>query len=710
MTDSGESTSKKKSEGTTQVPRYSVEQIQQLEEFFKKCDHPDEDQREQLSREVGLDPKGIKFWFQNKITQTKIMNERSDNESLQIENERLRCDNKSMKEKLENAMCPQCDDLPIGKEERALHFQKMKMENQWLREQTARLSKIISSTRGKSVVTDSNLTPPADESLLRQIISGSSIGYPPPINQENNNNSTDNVRAHSININNIPIISPLTRKKFSFHRDNGEQSIFSYVVVPAMIEMCGLFHLDNPCWVKSSTDESWLIHREYYDKAFPNPNRSYKSSTARIESSRDCGVVPMTAIELIQIFLDPIKWMNMFPTIVTEARILDFLDSGDMGISIQLMYEKLHILSPLVDAREFFFIRCCKQLDHTTWIMVDVSYDLFKEIQTGAPSYAWKFPSGCIIQDMGDHTSLVTWIEHVQVDEKNQVNHIFRDLLFGRQTYGAKRWIVTLQRMCERYNFPVDALCPTRHGLKEVVNDISEGLQNVKQISQRMVKSFCEILSMTQKLDFSTSSKLNNTYRVSIRENEETTQSKGFIATAATSLWFPFAFKTIFNFLKDDKTRYQWDVFAEGNNVTELVRVLTGTLPGNDITIIQSHMLKENNMLLLEESSIDEMGAFLIYGPIDLPIVTSITNEGDATKVDIFPLGIIISPDGRLASERGNNGSEKDGSILTVAFQKLICTNNNPISQDQRMEAVTSVLNLLSSTVLHIKAALGCFD
>ncbi|KAK4723916.1 hypothetical protein R3W88_026695 [Solanum pinnatisectum] len=174
---------------------------------------------------------------------------------------------------------------------------------------------------------------------------------------------------------------------------------------------------------------------------------------------------------------------------------------------------------------------------------------------------------------------------------------------------------------------------------------------------------------MIEKLDFSTSSKLNNTYRVSIRENEETTQSKGFIATAATSLWFPLAFKTVFNFLKDDKSRYQ------------------------------SCMLKENNMLLLEESSIDEMGAFLMYAPIDLPIVTSIANGG-----------IIISPDGRLASERGNNGSAKDGSILTVAFQQLICTNNNSISQEQRMEAVTSVLNLLSSTVLQIKAALGCLD
>ena len=89
-------------------------------------------------------------------------------------------------------------------------------------------------------------------------------------------------------------------------------------------------------------------------------------------------------------------------------------------------------------------------------------------------------------------------------------------------------------------------------------------------------------------------------------------------------------------------------------------------------------MLKENNMLLLEESSIDEMGAFLIYGPIDLPIVTSIAIGGDATKVDIFPLGIIISLDGRLSSEQ--------------------------------MGVVASVRYLLSNIIFKIKETLGCSD
>lgn len=39
--------------------------------------------------------------------------------------------------------------------------------------------------------------------------------------------------------------------------------------------------------------------------------------------------------------------------------------------------------------------------------MVDVSYDYLKEIQSGESSYAWKFPSGCAIQDMDNGESMV---------------------------------------------------------------------------------------------------------------------------------------------------------------------------------------------------------------------------------------------------------------------------------------------------------------
>ena len=41
--------------------------------FYKECPHPDEEQRRDLSKELGLEPNQIKFWFQNKRTQTKVI-------------------------------------------------------------------------------------------------------------------------------------------------------------------------------------------------------------------------------------------------------------------------------------------------------------------------------------------------------------------------------------------------------------------------------------------------------------------------------------------------------------------------------------------------------------------------------------------------------------------------------------------------------------
>ncbi|TMX05105.1 hypothetical protein EJD97_002311 [Solanum chilense] len=515
---------------------------------------------------------------------------------------------------------------------------------------------------------DSNLAPQkltlgsssnsSDENLLNQNICGYPIKYPALCHENNQNNN--NVQAHSININNIPAMSPSPQEHDEFHHDSRQQTIMFETIVASMNEMVELWKTNDPFWVDPSSDERCSIHRESYGRKFSNQVLPYETSTTRIESSKDCGIVSMTAVELIHNFLDPVKWMNLFPTIVTKARTIEVLDSGSWGGSIQLMYEKLHILSPLVEAREFFFIRCCRQLDATTWIMVDVSYDIFNEIQSGAPCYSWKFPSGCVIQDMGNGQS----------------------------------------KMGSTY--------PTRHDFKGVFHD-PKGIKNTIKVSQRMVKSFFEILSMADKLDFPTSSQPNRGDRISIRKNEEITQPKGFIAIATTSLWLPRSFQDVFNFFEDDKTRNQWDILTGGNNVIELDRVLTGTFPANNITIIQPYnMYKE--MLVLEEKSINEMGAFLVYAPIELREITSIVNGCDATKVPILPSGIIISPDGRLSSNRYNTANAQNGSILTVVFQILICDNNNPTSKQQQMETVASVHGILSATILKIKEALGCSD
>lgn len=44
-------------------------------------------------------------------------------------------------------------------------------------------------------------------------------------------------------------------------------------------------------------------------------------------------------------------------------------------------------------------------------------------------------------------------MEHVQVDDKALTHPLYRDLIFHGLAYGAERWLLTLQRMCERFAF-----------------------------------------------------------------------------------------------------------------------------------------------------------------------------------------------------------------------------------------------------------------
>ncbi|WZY70551.1 hypothetical protein YC2023_002791 [Brassica napus] len=60
---------------------------------FNECQPPDETQRMQLRRELGLAPRQIKFWFQNR---------RKHKKALKKENDRICCENISIREALKH--------------------------------------------------------------------------------------------------------------------------------------------------------------------------------------------------------------------------------------------------------------------------------------------------------------------------------------------------------------------------------------------------------------------------------------------------------------------------------------------------------------------------------------------------------------------------------------------------------------------------------
>lgn len=78
------------------------------------------------------------------------------------------------------------------------------------------------------------------------------------------------------------------------------------------------------------------------------------------------------------------------------------------------IHAQMHVLSPLVPAREVYFLRRCQQIELGMWVIVDVSYNY----TTGdaCPYNTWRLPSGCVIQDIGNGCSKVKMLQYFWCD------------------------------------------------------------------------------------------------------------------------------------------------------------------------------------------------------------------------------------------------------------------------------------------------------
>ncbi|KAF5206743.1 Homeobox-leucine zipper protein roc4 [Thalictrum thalictroides] len=79
--------------GNNHSHRHTPEQIAKLEEYFKLCPNPKHEMQTELSKHLGMEPKQVKFWFQNRRTQVRNATIYHENDVLHQENERLRSTN-----------------------------------------------------------------------------------------------------------------------------------------------------------------------------------------------------------------------------------------------------------------------------------------------------------------------------------------------------------------------------------------------------------------------------------------------------------------------------------------------------------------------------------------------------------------------------------------------------------------------------------------
>ncbi|PWZ44757.1 Homeobox-leucine zipper protein ROC5 [Zea mays] len=381
------------------------------------------------------------------------------------------------------------------------------------------------------------------------------------------------------------------------------------------------------------------------------------------------------------------------------------LENARLRDELARMQAELQMLSPLVPIREVTFLRFCKQLAEGAWAVVDVSIDGLQTDQCLATNTKCRrLPSGCVLQDTPNGCK-VTWVEHAEYPEAS-VHQLYQPLMRSGLALGAGRWLATLQRQCECLAILMSSLAAPEHDSAAVS---LEGKWSLLKLARRMMENFCAGMGASSSREWSMldgfTGSTGKDVRVMVQNSvDEPGVPPGVVLSVATAVWLPVTPERLFNFLRDEELRAEWDILSNGGPMQQVLRITKGQLDGNSVALLRadhtdSHL---NSILILQETCSDRSGAMVVYAPVDFPAMQLVLGGGDSKNVALLPSGFVILPAG---SSAGGVGHKSPGSLLTVAFQILV--NSQPTAK-LTVESVDTVYSLISCTIEKIKAALHC--
>ncbi|BAT94022.1 hypothetical protein VIGAN_08058900 [Vigna angularis var. angularis] len=668
-----------KQSGKKRYHRHTHEQIMEMECFFKECPHPDDRQRRELSRELGLDILQVKFWFQNKRTQVKSQHDRHENNLLKAENDKLRAENTRYKEALSHASCPNCGGLSG---EMSFDEQQLRTENMRLREEIEKMSAMIPRFAVKP------------GSLYHNMSSQNQMIPPPSLDQ-----GVGNYGAHTVIIgemlgaNNEPLGALPIANDF-------EKDIVMEIGSVAMKEFTNLAEAGNPLWLPGSCGCE-ILNQDEYLRSFPK-GIGPTPLDVKIEASRQSAVVIMDYNKLVEIFMDVNQWANMFCGIISRAAIHQVLEVGQTEIldgACQVMSAEFQVPSPLVPVRDDYFVRFCKRKNLESWTIVDFSMD---QLRPGSFTKSRRRPSGCLITELPNGYSKIVWIEHIELED-NEVHDLYKSYVNSGLAFGAKRWVASLDRQCERLASSMATNIP--HKSIGVLTN-SGGRRSMMRLAERMMLSFCTAVGASTANAWTLITDASEDVRVMTRKSvDDPGRPSGIVLSASTSLWLPIPSRTVFDFLRSENSRNQWDILSNGGQVEELAHIANGHDTGNCVSLLRVNTpnFGQSNMTMLQETCTDATGSFVVYAPVDLISMNAVLRGGNPDCVALLPSGFAVLPDG--PEPMNNEGPIREvgsgGCLLTVAFQILV--DSVPTSK-LSATSVTTVSSLIKCIVERIQA------
>ncbi|CAO2034641.1 unnamed protein product [Urochloa humidicola] len=635
-------------------PRFTPEQIQELESLFQQCAHPDDEIYQDIAAMVGIEASQVKFWFQGRHRQMQVNSDEDENNDIRQQNKKLLVENKKLQQQLLPRPCGNCRH-PTDEKWR-LFSENISLSSKYLR---------------------------AQENLIKHI---HDANLPPSV-------TIQHMASASLN-----------QMAFTYDGITDEAALLSFSK-RALKEFMMLAVKDEPMWLPTVRGRMLNDH-EYKPKTFPRLIGPCPQGFVK-EATKVAAIVGANVSGIVDILTDMTRWSSIFHGIVERVRASKVVSSGTSNSRDGLIQEitaDLWVPSPSSPNRRVKFLRISKQIENDRWAVVDVSIDGNRGILPGGRPISLGYtscrllPSGCLLEDMGNRMSKVTWIVHAEYDD-TAVPPLFRQLFQSGQALGAVRWLASLKRQSMYISILQSSQVPSNIVSGPAMSAM--GRKHLLAHAQQMMASFGAVVSKRVNREPGTIVKEWRGSCVTAAEMSEATvnivisncrstkgkwEASSLVLSATMTVWLPGTPpQRVHEYLCNVQRRGEWDTFANTTTVKELSSVTTcPLLRGNAISILEASDIGDfinSNKLILQGETNDVSCSLVVYSFIEKDLVHAILNGVDNISVFFLPSGFVVLPDGHGKPHReagpGSSSAPTDpngtaGSLLTAAYQALL--------------------------------------
>ncbi|KAK7257331.1 hypothetical protein RIF29_31217 [Crotalaria pallida] len=399
-----------------------------------------------------------------------------------------------------------------------------------------------------------------------------------------------------------------------------------------------------------------VLNNQAESPEIPTPaKKKIPREHVKVEGSRAVEVIKMSSIDLVSLFMDVNQWSTTFSNIVSRAAFLGIMANGVEGGydgRVQVMSAELQLPTPLVATWEFAFGRYSKKVASDTWLITDFPMDKF--IDPSEKVFQRKV-SGCLIQEMPNGYSKVTWVERMIADGSKLMNiHQFQPFVYSGLAFGATPWLASLVRSIEFSETLKAENTLTDHGTKLP----EEGRAGFLNLAGSMMRTFHADISGTSSKRWL---KITNPFGGSLDMRVRVKSIKQDIGKPEVATLF---FATSIQVLGSPLQLF--DFFRAENTIQKK------TILDEDQSEVDTYYLQESCMY-------SSGSYYVVYSPVEKHALSKILNGGDPNKVVIEPSGFVFLPDGVTLDDGDGSEGGASSTILTIAFVIQSATGTNHI-------------------------------